>query len=88
MKLTVVKCTESVNGGYVAKLQSPSEIVVVCGLPMQTSQQTYYAKTTVEQAVDTEFDIDLEMFDVNLREYTNPETGELLYLKWLNVKRG
>lgn len=84
--LTCISSTPSVNGGFVVKLQSTSDLVVTTafGTKTQKSQLTYYIKldTTVKPGFAAE--LDLSQFEIVERPFmldvaataANPAIGQ------------
>ena len=87
--LTVSKCTESSNGGYVLTLKekSPSVVVDTPFGKQSTSDtlNTFYMK--VEDSLETGFsaDINLNDYEIVEREFQT-DKGKELILKWLHIK--
>lgn len=91
INLTCVQCTESVNGGFVIKLQKKKAVSVVgpFGTTTQTQQVTYYQKinTGIKLVKDIPVldngtpilglgaDIDLSLYQVTEMPYVIPEMG-------------
>lgn len=88
-KFEVVQIGEvTSNGNRIVKLANRQEVVTPLGA-MRTSE-TYYAAVKADQVaveVGQEIELDLSMFTVTEREYPLPETGEIVMLKWLSLRK-
>jgi hypothetical protein len=88
MLLTVVKSTETENKlNHIVKLQTKMETKI--GPLTVGRQQTYYVASSTPATVGEEINLDLNLFDVEERDFKIKEgenAGEVLKLKWLNLK--
>lgn len=78
IELTCVKCTESVNGGYVLKLQNKDDKVMVSpfGTTTQKKQVTYYMKVGTPVTLGFKGIINPDNYKVTEMPYEIPEFGE------------
>ena len=88
-ELKVSKCTESKNGGYVLTLKekAPAQLVATPFGNTNKSEtlNTFYMKVEGELEVGFTASIDLNDYQVVVRDFTTDE-GKELELKWLHVK--
>lgn len=86
-KFKCISCTESSNGGFIAKLQNKvSKSINVFGVTKTTEQQsTYYIKVDTAIPVGKEDELPLGSFKVVERPFVLEDTGEEVMLKWLHL---
>lgn len=96
LKLTLDKATESSNGGYILKLVNSTETDTPFG--PKTQSITYYMKvaelainpkTNKPIAAGFEATLDIEEFDVVIRDFVPEEgdnAGQVIPCKWLQLK--
>lgn len=88
-KVTVAQVgAETSNGNKIVKLQNRQEVETPLGV--MRSSETYYAAVKADQVaveVGQEIEIDMELFNVTEREFALPETGEIVMLKWLSLRK-
>ena len=85
MELTVVKCTESSNGGFVVTMNGESNDSLF-GQKLTTK---FYAKLATKVEVGTKQEVAIEKFNVISRESVlNEGTPEeaTITMKWLSAK--
>ena len=89
MKLTVIKSTESRTANqFVTKLQTTSEATINAdGLPIPSSQVTYYIMLAAELEIGYEVNLNLENYIVRFQDHYIPEEDKTVILKWLNPIR-
>ena len=79
--LTVSKCTESSNGGYILTLKQG---IVDTPFGKQPATATYYMKVEGELGLGFSADINLDDYTIVERSFTTDE-GKDLILKWLHI---
>lgn len=87
-KFAVVSCTQTDKGdGFIVKFQHQSDKTADLGFATKTQkhQETYYIKLDTAVDVDSEHELNLDLFDIKERPFTTDE-GETVQLKWLFLK--
>ena len=75
------------NGDRFATKMRHEGVSEADGLEVEGSQITLYVSTTKQQENGATIDITPSKWEFTLSEYPHPETGEVINLKWLRVKR-
>jgi hypothetical protein len=92
IKVTVLKSTASQKnpGVHIITVRNMSEGVQALGTKLTGSQSTFYMATVAPVAVGSEHELNMDLFDVQVREYVTEDkvTGEVKTIpcKWLRGK--
>lgn len=87
INVKVARATQNAKKtGFVTKLVS-EKIVDLGILGQKSTKVTYYISVPNGVEVDTEFELDLSLFNIVERESNiEDENGNLIMLKWLHLK--
>lgn len=84
-EFTVIQSNPNNKGGFVTKIQRVVSSSTVFG--EKTSKLTYYVSGSKQLPVDSKVSLDIERdWRVATYPFANPETGEIMELKWLHLK--
>jgi hypothetical protein len=87
-KFNVISCASSakVTGMFNSKIQTKGSVSTslgVLGTQTKTKQQTYYFQSNSQFAINSQVDVDIDLYNVEEKPFTLPSTGEVFKLKWL-----
>lgn len=86
MKLIVKSSNPSNEGAtYVNKLVATKSVDLGI-LGVKESKVTYYISTPKQVKLDTEVELNMDLFNVVEHPFEHPESGETIQLKWLHLK--
>lgn len=86
---TVISATPTEDKlGFIVKLQTKEDksISTPFGHKTSTVQSTYYMKLDTAPAIGFQAEFDIATMNVVEREFTIPDSGEIVQLKWLHIK--
>lgn len=81
----VLSCNPNQDGKFVWKLQT-SKKVTTFGVEKVVTRTYYIGGMPVEVAVDSIIQEDMSKFEIKEYPFANPDTGEVIPLKWLHAK--
>lgn len=80
----IVSSNPNSKGGFVTKLQNSVTVSTIFG--DKTKSETYYVSGPRQMPIGESVDLDLNEWGIVTYPFTNPETGEVIDLKWLTLK--
>lgn len=72
------------KGGFVTKLTNSVTVPTIFG--DKTKSETYYVSGSKQMPVGESIDLDLSQWGIVTYPFTNPDTAEVIDLKWLTLK--
>lgn len=76
----VISSNPNQKGGFVTKIQGNQTTV------FGAKKVTYYVSGTLQLTVGQQVKLDINEWKIATYPFANPETGEIMELKWLHLK--
>jgi hypothetical protein len=83
-KFNIVSSNPNSKGGFVTKLTNSVTVPTIFG--DKTKSETYYVSGSLQMTIGESVDLDLDAWSIVTYPFTNPDTGEVIDLKWLTLK--
>ena len=80
----VISSNPNQTGGFVTKINHSVTVATFAGDKVKS--ETYYISGSKQLTIDSEVNVDLDMFKVVEHPFENPTTSEEIMLKWLHLK--
>lgn len=86
MKTFEVISSNPSNEGKTFVTKITNKVVVKTFAGDKTKSETYYISGSKQLKVGAKVEVDLDIFNVMEHPFENPDTGEVIQLKWLHLK--